>query len=98
MVTAEGSGRPADAPRRPETDTAPQRVSERAIREHVLRFHEEYDAVIVWERDGGIVHWSPGAERLYGWTTDEASSRPAHELLATRSLPSNIHADLAAGF
>jgi two-component system, chemotaxis family, CheB/CheR fusion protein len=84
--------RPGGAP------TSPAPVSESAIREHVLRFHEEYDAVVVWERDGGIVYWSPAAARLYGWTLEEAMGRAAHDLLGTKALPPNIEAEVEAGF
>lgn len=33
--------------------------------------------------DGRIVYWARGAERLYGWTAQEAVGRISHELLAT---------------
>jgi PAS domain S-box-containing protein len=30
------------------------------------------DAIIAWSLDGRITDWNPGAERLYGWTAEEA--------------------------
>lgn len=98
MVGSEESGRPAEAAGRAALAKGSARASQRAIREQVLRFHEEYDAVVVWERNGGIVRWSPGAEKLYGWTAEQTMGRPAHELLGTKALPTNIDADLEAGF
>ncbi|MBA3258801.1 MAG: PAS domain S-box protein, partial [Gemmatimonadales bacterium] len=35
--------------------------------------------------DGRIRFWSAGAERLYGWSADEAIGRELHELLPTES-------------
>ncbi|MBA3554050.1 MAG: PAS domain S-box protein, partial [Gemmatimonadales bacterium] len=35
--------------------------------------------------DGRIRFWSAGAERLYGWSADEAVGREVHELLPTES-------------
>ena len=38
---------------------------------------------MVRDLDGRIIHWTTGAERLYGWTAQEAIGRISHELLAT---------------
>ena len=38
---------------------------------------------MVHDFDGRIIYWSSGAQRLYGWTRQEATGRNAHELLAT---------------
>lgn len=35
--------------------------------------------------DGRIVHWSQGAERLYGWTADEAIGSCARDLLKQKT-------------
>ena len=40
-------------------------------------------AVIATNLDGVITHWSAGAERLYGWSGDEAIGLPVLELLVT---------------
>jgi PAS domain S-box-containing protein len=42
------------------------------------------DAIIVRRRDGHIIFWNAGAERLYGWSASQAVGRISHELLATR--------------
>jgi PAS domain S-box-containing protein len=43
-----------------------------------------HDAIIIWEMDGaGIVYWNRAAERLYGYSRDEAFGRVTHELLKT---------------
>lgn len=38
-------------------------------------------AVIATDLDGVITHWSAGAQRLYGWTGEEAIGRPFLELM-----------------
>jgi PAS domain S-box-containing protein len=48
--------------------------------------------------DGRIRFWSAGAERLYGWPSQEALGKVSHDLLRTESavLPREAEADLLA--
>lgn len=41
------------------------------------------DAIFVMDLNGTITYWNQGAERLYGFTKEEAHGRNAHELLQT---------------
>ncbi len=41
------------------------------------------DAIFVGGADERIVYWNGGAERLYGWTREEAVGKSSHELLHT---------------
>ena len=41
------------------------------------------DAIFVKSLDGAISYWNQGAERLYGWSKEEAIGRTSHELLST---------------
>jgi PAS domain S-box-containing protein len=41
------------------------------------------DAIFVKDLHGAISYWNQGAERLYGWSKEEAISRSTHELLRT---------------
>jgi len=41
------------------------------------------DAIFVRAADGGITYWNEGAERLYGWTAEEAIGKSTQELLHT---------------
>ena len=41
------------------------------------------DAIFVRTADDTISYWNKGAERLYGWTAEEALGMSPHELLAT---------------
>ncbi|TPG61175.1 PAS domain S-box protein [Roseomonas nepalensis] len=50
----------------------------------VERLALDLAAVIVRTPEGTIRYWSPGAERLFGYTAGEAVGRLAHELLRTR--------------
>jgi two-component system, cell cycle sensor histidine kinase and response regulator CckA len=41
------------------------------------------DGIIIRKIDGIITFWSKGAERLYGWTEEEALGKDTHDLLKT---------------
>jgi PAS domain S-box-containing protein len=43
-----------------------------------------YEPMLVWRLDGTIESWNAGAERLYGFSEDEALGRVSHMLLKTR--------------
>jgi PAS domain S-box-containing protein len=43
-----------------------------------------HDAIIVRDSGSRIVSWNKGAERLYGWTAQEAIGQISHELLQAR--------------
>jgi PAS domain S-box-containing protein len=43
-----------------------------------------YEPMFSWDLDGPITFWNAGAERLYGFATDEAVGRISHSLLHTR--------------
>ncbi|GLV60964.1 hypothetical protein KDH_77820 [Dictyobacter sp. S3.2.2.5] len=43
-----------------------------------------HDAIIVRDPQSAIVLWNQGAEKLYGWTAEEAMEQVTHTLLQTR--------------
>lgn len=43
-----------------------------------------YEPMFAWRLDGTIEFWNSGAERLYGFTPDEAFGRSSHSLLQTK--------------
>jgi PAS domain S-box-containing protein len=43
-----------------------------------------YKAMFAWGLDGPIEFWNSGAERLYGFSSDEAVGRSSHALLQTK--------------
>jgi PAS domain S-box-containing protein len=65
------------------TDVSDMKRAEEALRRHAELLQLSFDAVILWRLDGAIESWNAGAERLYGYTEDEAVGRVTHELLAT---------------
>jgi two-component system CheB/CheR fusion protein len=42
------------------------------LRRLAVVVRDSYDAVIVYDLDGRILAWNPGAERMYGWSEAEA--------------------------
>ena len=40
--------------------------------------------MLAWRLDGAIEFWNSGAERLYGFASDEALGRSSHSLLQTK--------------
>ena len=43
-----------------------------------------YEPMLAWNLDGAIEFWNAGAERLYGFASDEAVGRISHALLRTK--------------
>ena len=43
-----------------------------------------YEPMLAWRLDGPIEFWNAGAERLYGFTPNEAVGRSSHALLQTK--------------
>ena len=51
------------------------------------------DAIVATDRDGLIVFWNPGAERIFGFTADEAAGRSLDLII-----PENLQARHWQGF
>jgi PAS domain S-box-containing protein len=43
-----------------------------------------HEPMLAWRLDGSIEFWNAGAERLYGFASDEAIGRSSHSLLQTK--------------
>lgn len=52
-----------------------------------------YDAYIMIDDEEKILFWSPAAEKMFGWTNEEAMGKKVHSLIA----PSRYHKDAARG-
>src|SRR5260370_9343652 len=54
------------------------RASEERTR---LILDKALDAVVMMDADGLITSWNPQAERIFGWSRDEAVGRPMSETI-----------------
>ncbi len=52
-------------------------------------------AIMLIDRDGIVLFWSDGCQRLFGWTSAQALGRASHALLKT-SIPADAEASAAA--
>ena len=62
-------------------DVTERKVSEQRLAAQAALLDKAKDAILVVELDGTIRYWNKGAERLYGWTSDEAIGRRVRELI-----------------
>lgn len=53
---------------------------EAQIQEQATLLDQARDAILVRDLDGRVIFWSEGAQRLYGWTREEAVGRTAQGL------------------
>ena len=53
-------------------------------RRQAQMLEETHDAIFQWQFDGGITNWNRGAERLYGFTREEAQGNRPSKLLQTQ--------------
>lgn len=67
---------------------------ERRGRESLARTLE-LSPVIIRDRDGVIQYWPKGCQALYGWASEQALGRAAHELLQTQYPTSREDAEAA---
>jgi PAS domain S-box-containing protein len=57
--------------------------AESQIREQAALLDKAQDAIYVRDLEQRITYWNKGAERLYGWSTEEALGKRADELFST---------------
>ncbi len=65
-------------------DITERKKTEAAIQRQAALIDLTPDAIIVRKLDGTITFWSKGAEKLYGWTKDEAIGKTTHQLFDTK--------------
>ncbi len=65
------------------TDISMRKEAEEATKRQAELIDLSPDAIIVRKLDGTITFWSKGAEKLYGWSKDEAIGQVIHKLLMT---------------
>jgi PAS domain S-box-containing protein len=64
------------------SEIAEHEKAEIALQSQATLLDMASDAIFAWNLDGPITYWNQGAERLYGFTPQEAVGRVGHELLA----------------
>ena len=67
-------------------DVTERCLADEKIQEQAALLDEARDAICVTDLDQHILFWNKSAERLYGWTADEALGRDANELLCQESV------------
>ena len=72
-------------------DISVRREAEIALQRQAALLDLAYDAIFTWDWGGPITSWNRGAERLYGYSRDEALGQISHQLLRT-SHPEGIEA------
>jgi two-component system, cell cycle sensor histidine kinase and response regulator CckA len=63
------------------SDITERKRGEERIREQAALLDQAQDAILVRDLEQNILFWNKGAERIYGWTAEEAIGRNAAELL-----------------
>jgi PAS domain S-box-containing protein len=64
-------------------DITVRKRAEEELRRQANLLEQTHDAIFIWERPNRITYWNQGAERLYGFSREEAIGRASHELLQT---------------
>jgi diguanylate cyclase (GGDEF)-like protein/PAS domain S-box-containing protein len=62
-------------------DLTERREADARLREQASLLDKAKDAIVVRGLDNRVHYWNKGAERLYGWTAEEAIGRSVEELL-----------------
>src|SRR5688572_14818818 len=78
FLNSEGKPYQYDAIR---SDITERKLGEERIREQAALLDQARDAILVRDLEQNILFWNKGAERIYGWTAEEAIGRNAAELL-----------------
>jgi PAS domain S-box-containing protein len=66
------------------TDITERKKSEEDFKRQAALLDSSYEAIFSWEYDGNILSWNHGAEKLYGYSKEQAVGRTSHSLLRTK--------------
>ena len=72
-----------------ETETPDGRLVAELLRTQAIMLDQTQDAIIVRDYTDHILFWNRGAERLYGWSANEAIGKNMYELLSLTSIYEN---------
>ncbi|MEN6293238.1 MAG: CHASE4 domain-containing protein [Methanobacterium sp.] len=65
-------------------DVTDRKKAEENLKRHAALLDISYEAIFSWSFEEGILSWNRGAERLYGYSKEEAIGKISHELLKTK--------------
>ena len=63
------------------SDITERKRAEEQIKEQAALLDQAQDAILVRDLDQNILFWNKGAEKIYGWSSEEALGKKAVELL-----------------
>jgi len=69
------------------SDITERKLGEERIREQAALLDQAQDAILVRDLNQNILSWNKGAERIYGWTAEEAVGKNAVGLLVNERSP-----------
>ncbi len=67
-------------------ERAERKRQEEQIREQAALLNKAHDAILVCDLQGRITSWNKGAERVYGWTVEEALHKTFKELVPVQDV------------
>ncbi len=73
-------------------DITERKKADEKIREQAALLDKAHDAIVVRDLEHHLIYWNKGAQRLYGWTEEEAIGKNANELLYKEESPDLIEA------
>jgi len=65
-------------------DISERKKAEKLLRDQAQIIDLASDTIFIRDREDRITYWNQGAERLYGWSKEEALGQISHELLKTQ--------------
>ncbi|ADZ10498.1 multi-sensor signal transduction histidine kinase [Methanobacterium lacus] len=65
------------------SDITKRQKDEADLKRQAALLDVSYEAIFSWEYDDGIISWNVGAEKLYGFSNEEAIGHVSHDLLKT---------------
>ena len=83
IIRIQGRAMPGGDRVRTLTDVTDLDRAKDAVQREALILEQMFDAVIVTDLGGRVVDWNPAAERLFGWTREDALGRLANFLHAS---------------
>ena len=72
------------------TDLTSQKQAERRIREQAEMLDQAREAIVITDLDGRVIYWSAGAERIYGWQSEEAVGKTVTDLFSEDAFMTRI--------